>query len=436
MSSLENRSIGLVEDDPLMGESLVQSLALEGMAIQWWRTGGEALAALRGGARPEALICDIRLPDMNGEELFNAAPRLANGLPFLFMTAFGDVDQAVRLIRSGAGDYVTKPFQMDDFLDRLTALLPRGDAQPADPVLGVSIRMQEIDAFLQQIAAHSGPVLITGETGVGKEVCARRLHALSRPGGPFIAVNCAAIPAELLESELFGHERGAFTGARSRHLGYAERARDGVLFLDEIAEMSPALQTKLLRLIEARSFSRLGGETELPFKARIVAATNRDIDAAISDGSFREDLRFRLDMFAVEIPPLRTRPDDVDWLLQQFVTMFEATRDRPFRGVGALAVEAARHHDWPGNVRELRNRVERAVALATGDWLTPSDLFPPARGRLAGPVAAPLAAVRDAAERRAIQGALRDAGGQLQEAASLLGVSRTTLWEKMKRYRL
>ncbi|MBX2856707.1 MAG: sigma-54 dependent transcriptional regulator [Rhodobacteraceae bacterium] len=436
MPSLEHRSIGLVEDDPLMGESLVQGLALEGLAVQWWRTGADALNALRSGARPEALICDIRLPDMNGEELFNAAPRPPTGLPFLFMTAFGDVDQAVRLIRSGASDYVTKPFQMEEFLDRLLALLPKLETSPSDPVLGVSNAMQEIDAFLQKIAGHSGPALISGETGVGKEICARRLHALSRPNKPFIAVNCAAIPADLLESELFGHEKGAFTGAHARHLGYAERAGEGVLFLDEIAEMPATLQTKLLRLIEARTFSRLGGEREVQFKARIIAATNQDIDSAVADGVFREDLRFRLDMFGVEVPPLRRRPEDIDWLLQKFVAMFERQRDRPFRGVGSLTVQAAQHHDWPGNVRELRNRVERAVALATSDWLAPSDLFPPSRGRTPGPITAPLAAIRDAAERRAIQGALRDADGHMQEAATLLGVSRTTLWEKVKRHGL
>lgn len=436
MQPLENRSIGLVEDDPIMGESLAQSLALEGLAVQWWRSGDEALDALEAGTRPDIMLCDIRLPDMNGEDLFHAAPRPSTGLPFLFMTAYGDVDQAVRLIRSGAGDYVTKPFEMSDLLRRLSALLPPSDAQAGDPALGVSAAMLEIDAFLARIADHSGPVLITGETGVGKEVCARRLHALSRPDRPFIAVNCAAIPSELLESEIFGHEKGAFTGAQARHLGYAERARDGVLFLDEIAEMPVGLQTKLLRLIEARSFSRLGGESELPFKARIVAATNRELDAAVAEGALREDLLYRIDMFGIDIPPLRRRPEDIEWLLEKFVAAFDARRDRRLRGVGALAVEAALHHDWPGNVRELRNHVERAVALAEGDWLTPHDLFPRTRGRASPATAAPLSAIKDAAERRAIQGALRDAGGHLQKAAALLGVSRTTLWEKMKRHGL
>lgn len=436
MPAFENRSVGLVEDDPIMGESLVQGLALEGLAVQWWRSGEEALAALQGGSRPDVMVCDIRLPDMNGEELFNAAPRPAAGLPFLFMTAFGDIDQAVRLIRSGAGDYVTKPFEISDLLRRLCDLLPKSGAPLGEPVLGVSDAMEEIDAFLVRIADHAGPVLITGETGVGKEICARRLHALARPGSPFIAVNCAAIPAELLESEIFGHEKGAFTGAQARHLGYAERARDGVLFLDEIAEMPVALQTKLLRLIEARRFSRLGGETELVFKARVVAATNRDLEAAVADGLMREDLLYRLDIFRIEIPPLRRRPEDVEWLLERFVAESCACGDRRLRGVGALAVEAALQHSWPGNARELRNRVERAAALADGVWLTPGDLFPRARGPSAPATAAPLSEIKNAAERRAIQGALHDADGQLQKAAALLGVSRTTLWEKMRRHGL
>lgn len=437
--SLKNRNIALVEDDLIMGESLIQSLAMEGLAVRWWRSGREALEHLPNDPAPDAVVCDIRLPDMSGEELFGALSDPSSAAkpgwvppPFLFMTAYADIDQAVRLMRAGAADYVTKPFEMMDFLERLASLLPEG-AEGGEAILGVSETMREIERFVRRIAPQSAPVLITGETGVGKEVCARYLHSLSRPDAPFIAVNCAAIPADLLESEIFGHEKGAFTGAGGRHLGYAERARDGVLFLDEIAEMPAALQVKLLRLIEDRAFYRVGGETLIPLRARVVAATNQDIRAAVASGAFREDLFYRLDVFRIEIPPLRSRPEDVEWLLDRFVRMFSEGGGRKLCGVSMIAVEAARAHDWPGNVRELRNRVERAVALASGAWLVPTDLFPRHVATPCGETAQSLSHIRDAAERRAIESALRSAAGQIQEAARILKISRTTLWEKMKR---
>lgn len=429
MQPLEGRCVGVVEDDPIMGEALADGLGLEGANVVWWESGEEAATAIETGALPDAIICDICLPDVCGETLF---PRLRGGpraVPVLFMTAFGDIDQAVRLMRAGAADYVTKPFTMDDLLRRLAALMP---AEVPETPLGVSPEIRRIETTMRRIVGHAAPILFTGETGVGKEVCARRFHELARPRAPFVAVNCAAIPADLLESELFGYERGAFTGAHARHLGYAERARDGILFLDEIGEMPPALQVKLLHLVEARGFHRLGGEATIPFRARIVAATNRDLHAAVRDGTFREDLLYRLDTFAIAIPPLRERPDDVAWLMEGLAARMIADVGGAVRGLSVLAVEAARAHRWPGNARELRNRVERAVALADGPLLMPSDLFPPARGDGSTP-SGPLAEVRDAAERRAIAGAIRDVDGELAAAARLLGISRTTLWEKMKR---
>jgi DNA-binding NtrC family response regulator len=440
MTALDRRSIGLIEDDRVMGESLAQGLALEGLDVSWWQSGTEALAALARPRTPDVLICDIRLPDMSGEAVFEALARSGSPPPVLFMTAYGEIDQAVRLMRAGAADYLTKPFEMATLMGRLVALLPPPPEAPptGDPVLGVSPIMRALERDLARLAGASGPVLITGETGVGKEVCARHLHQLARPGAPFIAVNCAAIPADLLESEIFGHEKGAFTGATARHPGYAERAREGILFLDEIGDLPPVLQGKLLRLVEERAFHRLGGTTTVPFHARVVAATNTDLPTAVSNARFRADLLYRLNTFTLDIPPLRARPEDIGWLLDHFVTRFLAEHpDGPVRGLGALAVEAARTHDWPGNVRELRNRVERAVAMGLSAWLGPADLFPPAR-RTAGVGAdtdtpAPLADIRDAAERRAIESAIRDADGQLREAARLLGISRTTLWEKMRR---
>lgn len=418
------RKILLVEDDEVMGESLVQALSLEDCSVEWRRTGAGALEALAGQPSPMAVLCDIRLPDMTGEALFEAQSTASPG-SFLFMTGYGEIDQAVRLMRAGAADYLTKPFEMEALLSRLFRLAPccAGDSG----ALGPSPEMCEIESLLVRAAPHDGPVFFTGETGVGKSVCARHLHGLSRPGSPFMAVNCAAIPADLLESEIFGHERGAFPGAVERHPGYAERAGDGVLFLDEIGAASADVQAKLLRLFEQSTFYRLGGEEEIPFRARIAAATNRD---PVTD-ALRADLFHRLSAFTVEIPPLRDRPEDIDWLLRKFVAEFSRNAARELHGVSALTVEAARSHDWPGNGHELRNRAERAVALGTGDRIMPDDLFPRKPG--AAEQGGALADLRDQTERRAILGALRDANDRPGDAARMLGISRTTLWEKMKR---
>lgn len=435
--SLENRNFGLIEDDPIMGESLAQRLKLEGARVRWWRTGAEALQGL-SEATADAVICDIRLPDRSGADVFRSIARSRSAPPFLFITGFGDVEQAVGLMREGARDYLTKPFVMGDFLVRLEQVV--GSPETAsDAVLGVSAAMRELEQFLQRAARVNSNLLLTGETGVGKEVCARFLHNYrEKPNGPFMALNCAAIPTDLMESELFGHEKGAFTGAHTRHLGYAERAGQGVLFLDEIGELAPKLQAKLLRVIESRSFHRLGGEQAIPFKARLVCATNADLLQRIRAGAFRDDLFYRINVIARHVPPLRDRVDDIEWLIDRLFAEFASTIESDVVGVSALAFEAAREHSWPGNVRELRNRIERAVALAAGRWIMSGDLFPE---RSDSPVAednfiAPLGTAREDAEKRHIQRALTMTGGAILPAAKALGISRTTLWEKMKRYGL
>jgi DNA-binding NtrC family response regulator len=435
--SLENRNLALIEDDPIMGESLVQRLRLEGAKVAWLRTAGDALAHL-STTTADAVICDIRLPDRSGEEVFRTLTRERRRPPFLFITGYGDIEQAVSLMREGAHDYVTKPFVMTDFLTRLEDVLRPVELE-SDPVLGVSQAMRDVEAFLRRAARINSNLLLTGETGVGKEVCARFLHAMrDQPAGPFMAVNCAAIPADLLESELFGHERGAFTGAQSRHLGYAERAGSGVLFLDEVAELAPKLQAKLLRVIEDRWFYRVGGEQSVPFKARLVCATNRDLAELVGEGPFRADLYYRINVIQLHIPPLRERTDDIEWLIDRFFHEFAAALGSDVVGVAPAAYEACRCHDWPGNVRELRNRIERAVALGSGRWIMPGDLFP---GRISeapvsNPTIVPLGEARGDAERKHIQHALGVTGGAIGAAAKALGISRTTLWEKMRRYGL
>jgi DNA-binding NtrC family response regulator len=435
--SLENRNLGLIEDDPIMGESLVQRLSLEGANVRWWKSGAEALQGL-SEASADAIICDIRLPDRSGADVFRSIARERRAPPFMFITGYGDVEQAVSLMREGARDYMTKPFVMGEFLARLEQVVGAPEAL-GEPVLGVSAAMRELEQFLQRAARVNSNLLLTGETGVGKEVCARFLHGKrDKPNGPFMALNCAAIPADLMESELFGHERGAFTGAHARHLGYAERAGSGVLFLDEIGELTPKLQAKLLRVIESRSFHRLGGEQAIPFKARLVSATNADLRQKTREGTFREDLYFRINVIACHVPPLRERVEDIEWLIDRFFAEFTRTIDSDAVGVSALACEGARQHAWPGNVRELRNRIERAVALALGRWIMPTDLFPEQNesGATEGKFIASLGTAREDAEKRHIQRALAMTGGAILPAAKALGISRTTLWEKMKRYGL
>jgi DNA-binding NtrC family response regulator len=432
----ERARIGLVEDDAVMGGSIVQRLELEGWDVSWWQTGREAVAGItESAAGLDLVICDIRLPDISGEAVFRESASQANSPPFLFVTGYGDLDQAVRLMRSGAVDFLTKPFAMDEFLKRIDAGRRTSAAgmRLKGYYLGESPAIQHAEDLLHRYAGHDLPVLITGETGSGKEIAARLLHQISqRSAEPFIAVNCAAIPGDLLESELFGHEKGAFTGAQQRHLGYAERAGSGTLFLDEIGDMPAPLQAKLLRLIEDGSFLRVGGESAVPFRARVVAATHRNLAVRTAGQAFRDDLYFRLAVLTVEIPPLRERPEDISWLLDRFLENAVSRAGTRVRGFSALAEEASLAHAWPGNVRELRNRVDRAVAMTNGEWIMPGDLFPERPGRHEAGFT-PLANVREAAERRQIERALDQTGGHIAKAATLLGISRTTLWEKMTR---
>jgi DNA-binding NtrC family response regulator len=295
--------------------------------------------------------------------------------------------------------------------------------------------MRGVESLLRRVCDIDSTLLFTGESGVGKEVAARFVHQISRRAGkPFMAVNCAAIPPELIDSELFGHERGAFTSAANRHEGYAERARDGELFLDEVAELPLAVQAKLLRLVQERVFFRVGGEKPIEFRARLVCATNADVEARVRDGRFREDLFFRINVIRVAIPSLRQRTEDIPGLARGFLNEFADLFGRDIRGFTSAAREAMRVHAWSGNVRELRNRIERAVALADVPWVDAPALFPDA-ANVSGLTNAiqSLAEARNEAERRHILAIIDRTDGQIGKAAELLRVSRTTLWEKMRR---
>lgn len=433
---LSERRIGIVEDDAVMGEALSECFRQEGARVALWNRGREALANM-ADFDPEIVVCDIRLPDLSGEQVFVASSVQRPAVPFLFVTGYGRIDEAVRLMRGGAGDYITKPFELPPFLERVRELLPSREHRNVGS-LGRSPAMLSVEATLRRIASTRSTVLFLGETGAGKEVAARFLHEAGRSGRPFVAVNCASLPPDLLESELFGHERGAFTGAAGRHVGHAERAGDGTLFLDEIAELRLPLQAKLLRLLDERRFSRVGGSQIIDFRARVAAATNADLTAEVTRGNFRQDLFFRLDVINVRLPPLRERPNDIEQLMERFALEFAREfGSAPIR-FEPETIAAAMSHPWPGNVRELRNRMERAVALAPGPVLRPADLFPKNGTDTLAERTAPgtLSATRDLAERRRIEEALLATDGQILAAAQLLGVARTTLWKKMRRLNL
>ena len=429
----ERSLIGVVEDDPVMGGTLVHRLELEGYHTVWWRTGQQALNGLRT-SRPDLVVCDIRLPDISGEEIFfNVLPHLA-GLPFLFVTAYGQIEQAVRLTKAGAVDYIAKPYALPDLLDRIPGLIAKRPG--AAGVLGASQAMQQLELLLRRVADIDSSLLFTGESGSGKEVAARFAHQISgRSSAPFIAVNCAAIPNELIESELFGHEKGAFTGAHARHHGYVERARNGFLFLDEVGELPMPVQAKLLRLVEERAFTRIGGETAIKACARIVCATNVDLGRAVAEGRFRRDLYYRINVIPITVPALRHRPDDVLPLAYAFVRDFSEAFCREVHGFTVTAEQALLAQTWPGNVRELRNRIERAVALGQSSWIGPQALFPEEATDPIGRenLLPTLFEARAAAERRHIRTALELAHGRIEEAAKSLGISRSTLFEKMKK---
>ena len=425
----------LVEDDPVMGQSIADWLAVRGYRHTWLRTGSEAAERIPS-LQPDILICDIRLPDMTGEELHTAVRKNLVGIPVLFVTGFGEVEQAVRLMKAGAADYVTKPFDIEILLERIETLLAPRWQQTDGFELGASPAIVKVERILRRVAGINSTVLISGPSGSGKEVAARFIHANGpRAEHPFLPVNCAAIPRDLLESELFGHERGSFTGAHARHVGQVERAGDGTLFLDEVAELPTSMQAKLLRLLQERVFARVGGEAPIRSSARVIAATNADLPERVRSGAFREDLFFRLNVISIEIPTLAQRKEDILPLSLRFSGEFATRFEREVLGLTDAAEESLLSHDFPGNVRELRNRIERAVALSEGPWIGVADLFPE-RVNVARERDAPLtlAAAREDTERRLITRALAETNGDVDTAASLLDVSRSTLFDKIRRF--
>jgi len=431
--------IGIVEDDPIMGESLVQRLRLEGYGTCLWKLGEAALAHL-----PETschvLVCDIRLPDLSGEQLFRRALPTLGTTPIIFITAFGEVEQAVRLIQAGANDYITKPFEVDALLGKIALLCARevtaGSDIPGRQALSGSPAMRRVRSELLAVMDKPDSVLLLGETGVGKEVAARQLHDGSlRRTLPFVVVNCATMPNERAESVIFGHDRGAIPGSRTSQIGLVEQAGAGTLYLDEISALSPLLQGKFLRLLEDGRFTRVGATQPMISEARVVASSNAALPTLIKEGQFRADLYYRLNATELRIPPLRARREDIVPFAKHFIIQFSRLAEHRIPVLTPAAVTALLDYGWPGNVRELRHRVQRALTLAAaGSQISAHMLFPEQslRDEQSDRVAT-LAEARDRAERLHIGEAIRQTGGEIAKAAALLGISRTTLWEKMRK---
>jgi DNA-binding NtrC family response regulator len=430
--------ICLIEDDAIMGEALVERLDMEGYDCDWLQSGEDARAVLRE-RRYAVAVSDIRLPDMSGEALFEEL--LGEGLelpPFLFITAHGAIDQAVRLLKLGAEDYLTKPLDIPLLLAKVRELTerarPRGSGEDG---LGISAAMRRIEATLPRLAQHADTVLITGESGVGKEWVARALHRHFDPAGkkPFIAVNCGAIPETLLESELFGHEKGAFTGATRTRPGVFEQADGGTLFLDEIGDMPLVMQIKLLRSIQERLVVRVGGEKPLPVTIKLVCATHRDLKDMVQKGEFREDLYYRIHMMHLHVPPLRERKEDILWLAGSFISEICNAKALPPRVLDPPAERALARYPWPGNIRELRHTLERACILGIHALLTPELLFGGALANADGVDGAPerLTDYLANCERAYITQMLEQNAWRITETAGHLGISRKALWDKMRR---
>ncbi len=438
----------VVDDEPSNRQVLLKVLEREGHRVEETSSGREALDRIRQGG-VALCLSDLRMPGMDGLELLKAARAIDPEVEFIVMTAYGTVESAVDAMKEGAYDFITKPLRRVELVTTVRKALEkqrlarenrslRARLEDEEAVVGHSTAMRRVLDEIEQVAPSEAAILLEGESGTGKGMLARRIHALSaRSGRRMITVPCGAIPETLLESELFGYEPGAFTGARGRKEGRFDLAAGGTLFLDEVTEMPAAVQVKLLRVLQDGEYERIGGTRTLRADCRIVSATNRDVDRAVAEGRFREDLFWRLDVIRVRVPPLRERVEDVPLLVQHVLAASIRKNRKPLEGIAPEALDALASYHWPGNVRELENVVERAVVLARGRLVEIHDLPEGVRqGRgvrqvVSFRVGTPLKAV----ERRLIEETLRLAGGDRTLAASLLGITARTIYRREAEWR-
>jgi DNA-binding NtrC family response regulator len=450
---VEQARIVLVDDDDGSRTAMATGLRRVGYLVEELDNGEAALALVEAGEVIDVLITDVRMPGIDGYEVVRRARTLQPSLAILMVTAFGDVDGAVQALQGGADDYLTKPVNLVELRKRVELQLERIALNQTnrelhqrldkffgfEGMVGNSEGMRLVFERVRVVAPAPSTVLIVGESGTGKELIANALHEHSpRAQGRFVALNCGAIPGEILEAELFGHERGAFTGAHQRRTGKIELANGGTLFLDEISELSADLQVKLLRVLEERRITRVGGNEEIAVDFRLVAATNRDLDAEISKGRFRQDLYYRLKVVTINLPPLRERAEDITALVNHFVGHFNRLLGRNVTRVAPALLAVLRSRPWPGNVRELRNVVENMVLFCQGEELTVADLPDEYRQEPRSEPAVAPAEWRprrmDDVEREAILQTLQFTGGHRAKAAQLLDIGLRTLQRKLKEY--
>ena len=450
---MEPLRIVVVDDEPAQRELIGGFLTKQGHEVFPAASGPEALAYVKDH-QVDLVLSDCRMPGMSGPELLLGIRAMNPEIPLILMTAYGTVETAVQAMKDGAADYVTKPLDLEELLVRLARVAERSrlrsevrdlqarlvERHRLEGIIGESGRMQEVLALAKRVAPSDATVLIRGESGTGKELIARAIHFNSpRASRPLVNLNCAALPAQLLESELFGHEKGAFTGAVAQRKGRFEQADGGSIFLDEIGDLSPTLQVKLLRVLQEREFERVGGNRTLKADVRVLAATHRDLERAMREGAFREDLYYRLNVVTIQIPPLRERREDIPLLLEHFLRKFAEKNRRDVTGLTAAARDVLLKYDYPGNVRELENIVERAILLCRGHVIDledlPATLRPGQRG-VAEPLPKDLPGVLADIERQAIESALERSGGVQTQAAEALGISERVLRYKMKKYGL
>ncbi|RDV81196.1 sigma-54-dependent transcriptional regulator [Ammonifex thiophilus] len=442
----------VVDDEKSVCEALKDVLEESGYSVVTATSGREALEKVNL-IRPHAVLLDIRMPEMDGIKVLQVLREKYPGVPVILMTAYSDTQTTINAMRHGAFEYIVKPINLDELLSTLekatTVTEPlvtvgKGEVAPRPGTLiGCSPAMQEVYKTIGRIADSDVTVLIQGESGTGKELVAEAIHYNSpRQGRPFVKIDCTAIPENLLESELFGHEKGAFTGAHTRKLGKFELADGGTVFLDEIGDISPALQAKLLRFLQEKAFERVGGTETRRVDVRIIAATNKDLEERVKSGLFREDLYYRLNVVEIRLPPLRERKEDVMLLVDYFVSLSNRKFGKQVTGLTRSVADILLQYNWPGNVRELRNVCERAVLMARGNVITPeslpeyllravrsrSETWHPAEDKRVLPLKEMVAEM----ERSAILRALEEHRGNKTAVARALGMSRTTLYAKMK----
>jgi DNA-binding NtrC family response regulator len=416
----------VIDDEAILRDAIAEALRRVGHAVDAFDSGRPALEAF-AQAGCDLVISDFKMPGMDGVAVLEEAKRIAPGVPFIIVTAHGTVETAVGAMKKGAYDFIIKPFKLDE-LESLVARALEHGLFPADGDGAVwSAATRDVYALLERAARSDATVLISGESGTGKEVAARTLHRLSkRRAAPFLCVNCAALSAGLLESELFGHEKGAFTGADRQRKGRFELADGGTLLLDEVSEIDPGLQAKLLRVLQERAFERVGSSETRRVDVRVLATTNRDLPAEVAKGRFRQDLFYRLHVLPVQLKPLRERREEIPMLAEHFLK-------KHGKLVSKGAMNRLCGYDWPGNVRELANVIERAAVLSPGDEIT-GDIIAPWLEGTARPAQATVGVALEEVERRVIEENLKANGGNREKTARVLGITSRTLRDKLKRW--